>query len=415
MMQRFIFALTFLLTLAAPLQAQGDEIFIFQRTSEAARDGRIAMFDVCAEQTGIAYRESYVPPAQYEIQLPTVLSSDSLPDVYSLWPGGRARFQAERGRIEPMTDVYESDIAPLIYEGVNQGVTEPDGEVYVMAYNVLPNVIFYNTKKFEAYGLTPPETWDEFLSILETLKENGETPITLGSQLGWEPLFWFDYLILRTAGPEFREGLMSGTESYTDPRVVEAMELWRELLEAGYFNENITSLGWEDMVSAMATESAAMMLMGPWAIRTLQGAGLTPNEDFDFFPFPVIDPDVPMTTEGALEGWALSGGGANTEDAKRFIACFASVEAQEAYASIAQQPVTNPDVPISVFDEDLQPMMERLKELNTFSFHQNLELATIPPVTEIAKREFPRFLTFPDQYMTVLEQLERRAKSEFGE
>ena len=115
----------------------------------------------------------------------------------------------------------------------------------------------------EEYGLEPPATWDEFMVVLDTLKSNDQTPLALGSRRGWEPLFWFDYMILCVAGAEFREDLMWGKVGYTDPLVIEAMEMWGDMIEAGYFNEDITSLAWADMTPMVAEGRAAMMLMDP--------------------------------------------------------------------------------------------------------------------------------------------------------
>ena len=51
----------------------------------------------------------------------------------------------------------------------------------------------------------------------------------------WPAQFWFDYLLLRTAGPEYRASLMAGEASYTDDEVQRAMQLWKDLVDAGYF------------------------------------------------------------------------------------------------------------------------------------------------------------------------------------
>ena len=358
---------------------------------------------------------SNVSGAEYEVQLPIALSSDNPPDIYALWPGGRPIFQSQNGRIATITDFYNESIAPLYVEGVNKGVVETDGEIYVMPFNVMPNAFYYRTDVFEELNLEPPETWDEFVAVLDAIKESGTTPIALGSGRGWEPLFWFDYMVLRVAGAEFREDLMWGKVSYTDPKVIEAMEMWGELLEAGYFNEDITSFAWADMTPMVAEGRAAMMLMGPWAVNTLSEAGLTPGEDFDMFPFPNINPDIPDATEGAMEGWATTGARDNAEAVEAILSCVASTEHQTIYAEIAVRPMPNPEITLDVYSEDQRPFITRLAGLNDASFHQNMELATIPPVTDIAKREFPRFLTFPDQFMTVLEQLDDIAQSELGE
>ena len=68
--------------------------------------------------------------------------------------------------------------------------------------------MFYNKSVFSKAGInTMPRTWDEFLSLCAKLKSRGITPIALGSKNRWPAQFWFDYLILRTVGPDYRHNL----------------------------------------------------------------------------------------------------------------------------------------------------------------------------------------------------------------
>ena len=62
--------------------------------------------------------------------------------------------------------------------------------------------MFYNPKVMADAGITTmPKTWDDLLAACKTLKDKGVDPIALGSKNRWPAQFWFDYLLLRTAGP----------------------------------------------------------------------------------------------------------------------------------------------------------------------------------------------------------------------
>ena len=91
-----------------------------------------------------------------------------------------------------------------------------------------------------------PTTWDELKATCETFKGLGIAPFALGSMNRWPAQFWFDYILLRTAGPEYRAKLMSGEAKYTDPEVVRTLELWAELVNAGCFNEDPNGIDWTD-------------------------------------------------------------------------------------------------------------------------------------------------------------------------
>ena len=400
---------------AAVAQTGNPPVTIFHRfADEPARSSRLAMFDICSKKTGIAYAETGMPGEQYEVQLPIQLSSSNPPDIYALWPGGRAQFQAENGRIQAMGDDW-NDIKDSIWPGIQVTATEPDGNIYGVPYTFLPNILWYNTAVFKAAGAEIPATWDELLIAAKQIKDSGVTPFVIGSNHGYEPLFWFDYLILRTAGSEFRARLMAGQESFLDPKVVHAMELWSELLNAGYFNDGFSSLSWREMTAEVASGRGAMMLMGPWIFDSFTGAGLTPTEDFSVFLFPEIDPAAGLAVEGAVESLALSGAGGATEDAMTLLKCMTELEPQVAYAQISQQLAANPGVTVDTYEnEAVRPFIQTYFDAMDYPFHQNFELAAHPGLTEVAKREMPRFLTYPDQYLDVLERLEKRRLQIYG-
>lgn len=395
-------------------QAEGEVSLFHRSAAESARTPRMAMWNICAEKLDITIVENFSPPEQYEVQLPVQLSSSNPPDIYALWAGGRAQFQAATGKIYDLSDAW-ADVKDNYPAGIQATSTEPDGNVYVIPSTFQPNVFWYNKKIFEEHGLSEPQTWDEMIEVADTLKAAGVTPFVLGAKSGWEPLFWFDYMILRTAGSEFRSNLMAGTESYLDPKVVKAMEEWGKLIEAGYFDDGYSSLGWREMATKLMNGEAAMEIMGPWTAGNFISAGWEPDVDFSVFNFPTIDPTIPAAVEGAVEGWAASGAGANTENAIAMLQCITEADPQREFARQAQRPAANKDISVEVYQPaSIQPTIQKFYDMLDAPFHQNLELATHPGVTEIAKREFPRFLVFPDQYMKVLERLEERRLEVFG-
>ncbi|WP_417812640.1 ABC transporter substrate-binding protein [Thalassospira alkalitolerans] len=400
---------------AAPVAAEGVVNLFHRSAAEPMRKPRMAMWNYCADKLDIEIIENYSPPKQYEVQLPVQLSSSTPPDIYAYWAGGRSQFQAATGKIRAMNDVWDN-IKDNFPEGVQATSTEPDGNIYTIPTNFQPNVVWYNKRVFAEHNLSIPQTYDELLDVAATLKEAGVTPFLLGSKSGWEPLLWFDYFVLRVAGSDFRTGLMAGTESYLDPRVIEAMELWQDLLEKEYFNDRTASLGWQEMATRFISGEGAMEIMGTWTVGNFISGGMEPGTDFDVFEFPQIKEGIEMAVEGVVEGWAASGAGENTENAVAMLQCITEREPQELFSRQAQRMAANKDVPVEIYEPaSFQPTIEKFHDMLESPFHQNLEMATHPGVTEVAKRELPRFLAYPDQYMTVLEQLENRRKDVFGD
>ena len=171
----------------------------------------------------------------------------------------------------------------------------------------------------------PPETWDELLAACDTLSANGVIPITIGTKFRWTAAGWFDYINMRTNGPQFHLDLMLGNESYTDPRVKAVFDNWVELFEHNCFIEDPAAYSWQEALDPLIQGDASMYLIGQFVM------GLLPEdvqEDMDFFQFPIIDPDMPIGEDAPTDGWFMSVNAKNVEGGKEFLKFLGGVEAQ---------------------------------------------------------------------------------------
>jgi multiple sugar transport system substrate-binding protein/raffinose/stachyose/melibiose transport system substrate-binding protein len=164
------------------------------------------------------------------------LTASTPPDVMTWFAGNRARFFIDKGLIMDISDVWESEGWNETYPTGFRAVSSVDDQQYFLPTNWYWWAVYYRTDIFEEYGLEPPETWEEFLEVAETLKANGVAPIAIGTKFRWTAAAWFDYLNMRVNGPEFHINLMLGKESYDDPRVKKVFtDYWAPLIENGYF------------------------------------------------------------------------------------------------------------------------------------------------------------------------------------
>jgi raffinose/stachyose/melibiose transport system substrate-binding protein len=166
--------------------------------------------------------------------------------------------------------------------------------------------MWYNKDLFEKAGITEtPKTWDEFLTVVQQLKDAGITPIALGEKDKWTGHFWWSYLAVRNAGQEGFAKAQNREGSFADPAFVLAGEQLQQLIDLEPFQDGYLEQGYGDQQVVMAKEQAAMELMGQWAF----GADKSVAEDnldnyiahTDWFPFPM--------TEGGAGGAADAFGG----------------------------------------------------------------------------------------------------------
>lgn len=307
---------------AASAQDQPEDTFITVMhyfTGELGRAGLNEIFGSFQQESGVTVFDNPIGHEDFKTTILVMAAGGDLPDMFSYWAGARTQFVVDSGRLMPIDEIWNAaNLDAVVNPSVAAGATMYNGERYLVPFGYHYAGMFYNPAVLAQAGITEfPSTWDEFLAMCETLKAAGIDPIALGSMNRWPAQFWFDYMLLRTAGPEYRAALMAGEASYTDPEVMRAMELWKELVDAGYFVADANAYDWTDAADQVANGEAAMTLMGTWITGYWNGNGLVPGEDYDFFEFPMIDEGVAQAVVGPVDGFLISANAPHARAADR--------------------------------------------------------------------------------------------------
>ncbi|MBT3313929.1 MAG: extracellular solute-binding protein [Anaerolineae bacterium] len=353
---------------------------------------------------------SIVAHEDFKTAIRAYLTASTPPDVLTWFAGNRARFFIDNDQIMDISDVWESEGWNESYPKGFQAMSTVDGAQYFLPTSWYWWAVYYRVSVFEELGLEVPETWDEFLAVNETLKENGYTPIAIGTKYRWTAAAWFDYLNMRINGPQFHIDLMLGKESYDDPRVAEVFKYWRVLLDNGYFLEDAAAYSWSEALEPFIAGEAAMYLMGDFIRDSL------PDEveaDLDFFRFPIIDPSMPIGEDAPTDGYFLSANAANPEAAKAFLAYLGSVEVQTYNAETLGRLPTNSGVDRSLFTESQQKGMELIDGADFVA--QFYDRDTTPEMADEGMNAFMAFWDDPDSIETLLADLEAARQEIFLE
>jgi multiple sugar transport system substrate-binding protein/raffinose/stachyose/melibiose transport system substrate-binding protein len=345
------------------------------------------------EETGITVNIVDVGHEDFKTGILIQLAGGNPPDVHTNWAGARTAFQVENDSLAPIDEVWAAHgLDDPFGAGMIESAVTYDGTKYLLPFGFHIAPMFYNPTVFADAGVEIPTTFDELKAACETFSAAGVLPISLGSQAAWPAQFWFDYLLLRTAGAEYRARLMAGEASYTDPEVVRAMELWAELFDAGCFPDGATanSLVWTDAADQLVNGEAAMNLMGTWLIGYVVGNGFEPVTDFDFFEFPIVDEGVPTAVVGPVDGLVTAAGAANSENAMAMLEFLARPESQAAWSVGQGNMPTNTTSDTTEFNDLIKRAMEIAAASETYNF--NYDLATPPAPSEVGLDMFQRFI-----------------------
>jgi raffinose/stachyose/melibiose transport system substrate-binding protein len=130
----------------------------------------------------------------------------------------------------------------------------------------------YNTAIFDELGLSEPTSEEEFMALLQTIKDDGNyAPLVMGTKDMWEaatmgfqnigPNYW--------KGEEGRLGLIAGTVGYNEDGFLQAFEeldKWPPYLPEGY-----QALSYPDAQNLFASvEGGAIYPAGSWDISTFE-------------------------------------------------------------------------------------------------------------------------------------------------
>jgi ABC-type glycerol-3-phosphate transport system substrate-binding protein len=414
LMLRTLVAVAFSLAGARASPADGEVTISHYFTGDLGRDAITKIFGAFEKSSGVHVVDSPTGHEDFKAAILVMAAGQNLPDVFSYWAGARTAFVVDSGALRPIDDLWQSaKLDAVVPASIAQGATLYGGKHYLVPFGYHYAGLFYNKKVLAKAGVTAePATWADFLAACQKLKAAGIAPIALGSKNRWPAQFWFDYLVLRTAGPDYRAKLMAGQASYTDPEVQRAMKLWKELSDAGDFAKNPNADDWTDAADKVMRGEAGMTLMGTWITGYWDGLKLKAGEDYDFWEFPVIDQKVPKAAVGPVDGLVISAHAKNPEGAKRLLSFLIQDTASQAAWAKAQGALS-PNVKLD--PAGYSPVMRRALGVvsNAKAFAFNYDLATTPPAAEVGLSMFAEFMNDPAGYPALLTRTQDQVAAVF--
>jgi glucose/mannose transport system substrate-binding protein len=252
--------------------------------------------------------------------------------------------------LQPLDDVFASEGLEKVFPKDLLTLLKYKDHYWGVPVNIhRSNVLWYDKKTFEANGLKPPTTWDEFWAVCEALKAKGIVPLAIGTQGGWEAAHVFEDVLAGTLGAEKYRGLWTGATPWTDPGVTQALENLKKMMS--YANTDHAALSWDGAGMYLVNGKGGMLIMGDWTNGWFQSMNYT---GYGWAP--------PPGTKGIFvalsDSFAVPKKAKNMENALNWVKVCDSKEGQEAFnpkkGSICARTDCNP----ALFNEYLQSAMK---------------------------------------------------------
>lgn len=300
-----------------------------------------------AEHPNVSIEITVLENNAFKERLVTVMQAGDPPDLFQSWGGGVLWSFADAGLVRNIAPELEGEWKDSFAAQSALELYGQNGEYYGVPWTWGAVGMFYNKALFEQAGLdpeAPPTTWDEFLTTVQTLKDAGITPITLGEGEKWPGHFWWVYLAIRMGGQDAFLKAYNREGTFADEPFVQAGAKLQELIDLQPFPENFLGMNYGDQETLMGNGEAAMELMGQWSPNVQAGnseSGEGIGEDLGWFPFPMVEGGAgnPGDVMGGGDGFAV---GANAPDETvDFLKYLTSAENQRTGAGIFITPVVN--------------------------------------------------------------------------
>jgi glucose/mannose transport system substrate-binding protein len=297
--------------------------------------------------------------------LATRLSAGDPPDSFQGHAGQELiGTYVKAGQLEPLDDLYTANGWYDVFPATLIPLISQDGHPYSVPVNIhRANVLWYNPKVLEQYGVAAPDptSFQSWIDAMDALVAAGmEKPLALGE--AWTEKHLFETVLLATVGADDYTALWNGTGDWASAGVTSAIANYQKLLT--YANSDYASLTWQDATKLVADGDAAFNVMGDWADGYLEGSvdggnlGLTPGTDFAYMPVP----GTAGSYQFLSDSFVLPVGAKHREAALKWLTLCGSKAGQDAFNPVKGSISARSDSDPSLYNAYLQSAMADWKK-----------------------------------------------------
>lgn len=206
-----------------------------------------------------------VPIDEYmNTKLPTAFATGSGPDIFYASPGNIGQFLD--GEVCVPLEEYLTEDEMNDFVSGTLDVSTRNGHLYgIPTMSDLCN-FWYNADMLKEAGVEPPKTWSELKSAAAACNTNEHSGFTFEINKGdWQTWSFMPFVWMQDGGDFFDE---KGNPLLDSDQVINALQLWRDLLDSGSCTETL-SRSCSD-IGILADGETAMQMNGSWAPAVLE-------------------------------------------------------------------------------------------------------------------------------------------------
>lgn len=276
----------------------GTRVTLFGPETDAEGEAIQAALDVFAAETGIEI--VYTGARDFSDQINAQASGGNPPDIAIIPQPGKIADFADLGFIVPLPDDVAA-AAEAVWEAGYLQYGNVDGVQYaVPTKNDLKSLVWYSPSRFAENGYEVPQTFDEFLALVDTMIADGLTPLCVGIEsgpaTGWPFTDWVEDMTLRFADGEFYDQWVAHEVPFNNETQA---QIWQQILDLWNTPGAVYAAG-GSIASTFFGDNGAPLVNGDcemhrqanfFAAFLPEGTVVGPDGDIDVFYFPAQSAD----------------------------------------------------------------------------------------------------------------------------
>lgn len=267
-------------------------------------------------------------PADAGTVLKTRMAKNDMPDIAMMGGDNNYTEVESAGMLVDLSDQdYISNIQDSYMQMVYDVNKDKEEKAYGVPYATNASGVIYNVDKFEELGLEIPKTWDEFIDVLDQIKDAGEQPLLMTYKDAWTSLCPWNSMAPDLQPEGFTDDRKEGKTTFVGTHE-EIVEKYLTLLD--YAQDDFMGLTYDDGNKAFANGDSVMIINGNWAINQYKSANADLN--VNMFALPASnDESKNYVTSGVDVLLGVCKDSANEDMAKEFVSFMMEPENAQTY------------------------------------------------------------------------------------
>lgn len=372
------------------------------------------------QQTGISV--NITATRDLDAQLTIQIRGKNPPDIAILPNPGKMQQLAAQHSLIALNDLVDMSKIQSDYAKSWIDLGSYNGKLYAIFFKAAnKGTVWYNPSQFQSNNYSKPSTWQDMITLSNTIAGQGKYPWTMGVESGaasgWPAADWVAQIFVNQSGPDMYDKWVAHQIPWTDPSVKNAFQYFGQIAHGQHYiagaPQSILATGFTDASYGpfKSPPASYMYYLGDFTegFITAQFKNLKPETDFNFFPFPTINSQYQgAITVGADVVVAMR----NNNSVKKLVQYLATADAQAIWVKRGGFTAVNKNVPVSDYPD---PVAQASVTMLTSAPIVKYGAGDVMP-SQVQTAMWKGLLTYiqsPDQLDSVLGQIESTAATAY--